>query len=186
MRSAALLGVAAHEVTPFSSNGVGLAVGEDHDLTLVLDLPGAQLADDLGALRLHPQIRMWPDPLNVPIPAPRLMTVATNRDAMVAVANATRLTRRPGRSSTTRTRTASSACRATCSRTACGRASRTRRRSSARRRSAVLDRPEEERSEDQHEEAERRADDEPTVQAIEHRAAATFLLRAGRPRRGGA
>ena len=45
-----------------------------------------------GPFELQPQIRMWPDPLNVPIPAPRLMTVATNREAMVAVPNATRLT----------------------------------------------------------------------------------------------
>ena len=45
-----------------------------------------------GPFELQPQIRMWPDPLNVPIPAPRLMTVATNREAIVAVPNATRLT----------------------------------------------------------------------------------------------
>ena len=43
-------------------------------------------------LRFHPQTSTWPEPLYVPIPAPCLMTVATNRDAIVAVMNATRLT----------------------------------------------------------------------------------------------
>ena len=41
---------------------------------------------------LHPQISRWFEPLNLAIPAPRLMTVATKREAIVAVANATRLT----------------------------------------------------------------------------------------------
>ena len=91
-RSSSLLGLPRMNVTPSSSSG---SVSRSARITISrrsstsLARSSRMISEPFG---LQPQIRRWSEPLNVPIPAPRLMTVATNRDAMVAVVNATRLT----------------------------------------------------------------------------------------------
>ncbi len=91
-RSSPLLGVPRTNVTPSSSTGSTSRSAR----TTISRVSSTSLARSSRMISkpfgLQPQIKMWPEPLNVPIPAPCLMTVATNRDAMVAVANATRLT----------------------------------------------------------------------------------------------
>ena len=92
LRSSPLLGLPRMNVMPFSSSG---DVSRSARITISRwsSTSRARSSRTISdPLRFHPQTSTCPVPLYVPMPAPCLMTVATKRDAMVAVPTATRLT----------------------------------------------------------------------------------------------
>src|SRR5215213_6303584 len=160
LRSSPLLGLPRMKVMPFSSRG---EVSRSARITISRwsSTSRARSSRTISdPLRFHPQTSTCPDPLYVPIPAPCLMTVATNRDAIVAVANepvreeselAPQLVRR----TVLEQRAEEPAVRITDRVDVVA--------------ARVLHRPEEQRCEEQHQEGEHRRQQETTVHAVERR-----------------